>query len=117
MGNKFEGVKVRLVNGGKSKLALPAQDSRIDLIQEAMDKKGQWKPIEYIPGSWCGNSYHQVFLKPGRYWEFVAPRYSSPQPALIRFKLEISPDVTLYSEPYQGGLHPRQFREVRESYP
>jgi len=110
----FEGIEVRLVNGGKNVLSLQAQDSRINLIQEAMDKNGQWKPIEHIPGSWCGNSYHNVFLKPGRYWQFIVPRYSGPRATLIRFKLEISPEETLYSEPYQGGIYPGQFRKVRD---
>ena len=89
--------------------AIAASDSRLNLVQEAMDTDGTWKEIEYLPSSWCGNSYHSVYLAPHHYWEFVAPKYSGPQRTKLRFKLTLSPDRVLYSTAYDGGIHPEQF--------
>ena len=89
---KYEGILVRLVNGGKTKLAIPASDSRIGMLQEALDADGKWREVEYLPGSWCGNSYHSVYLEPKHYWEFEVPKYSGPQRTKLRFKLALSDD-------------------------
>lgn len=106
---KYTGLLVRLVNGGKKTAAISASDSRISLVQEAQDTDGTWKEIEYLPSSWCGNSYHSVYLDPNHYWEFTAPRYSGPQKTKLRFKLTVADDRVLYSPTYEGGIHPAQF--------
>lgn len=106
---KYAGIRVRLVNGDKTPATIPASDSRISLVQEALDADGAWKEIEYLPSSWCGNSYHSVYLAPQHYWEFVAPKYSGSQKTQLRFKLTISKDRILYSPTYEGGIHPEQF--------
>lgn len=113
-GKDHAGIIVRLVNGGKTPLTLTAQDSCIDLIQEAQDSSGKWRPIEYIPQSWCGNSYHKVTLKPRRYWQFTAPRYSGPRKTMLRFKLVLDDKQTIYSVPFPGSIHPRQFTVIRD---
>lgn len=107
--NRYTGLLVRLVNGGRRTVAIAASDSRLSLVQEALDASGAWKEIEYLPSSWCGNSYHNVYLARNHYWEFVAPRYSGPQKTKLRFKLTLSPDRVLYSATYEGGIHPEQF--------
>ncbi|CAM2886087.1 hypothetical protein [Rariglobus hedericola] len=106
---KYTGLNVRLINGGKKTAIFPASDSRISLVQEAQDTDGTWKEIEYLPSSWCGNSYHNVYLQPKHYWEFTAPRYSGPQKTKLRFKLTLAADHILYSPTYEGGIHPEQF--------
>jgi len=113
-GKDHAGIIVRLVNGGKTPLTLTAQDSRLDLIQEAQDSSGKWRPIEYIPQSWCGNSYHKVTLKPRRYWQFLAPRYAGPRKTMLRFKLTLPDDKAIYSVPFPGSIHPRQFTVIRD---
>lgn len=114
---KYTGLYVRLINGGKEIVGVPASDSRISLVQEALDTDGTWKEIEYLPSSWCGNSYHSVYLQPSYYWEFTAPRYSGPQKTKLRFKLTLSPDRILHSPVYEGGIHPEQFTAKREYKP
>ena len=34
-------------------------------IQLNQSENGAWRDIEHLPGSWCGNSYHQVTLPEG----------------------------------------------------
>jgi hypothetical protein len=106
---KYAGLHVRLVNGAKKTAVIPASDSRISLVQEALDADGTWKEIEYLPSSWCGNSHHSVYLDPKHFWEFTAPRYSGPQKTKLRFKLTLTPDRILHSPAYEGGIHPDQF--------
>ena len=106
---RFEGLEIGLVNNGKEKLVLPASDSRIQLFQEALDSDGQWKPVEFFPSSWCGNSYHDVFLEPGHYFSFVVPKYSGPVKTKLRFRLkEGSGAGELVSGEYDGGIHAEQ---------
>ena len=40
-----------------------------------------------MPRSWCGNSYHTIFLEPGECWEVAAPRYAGAEPTELRFRL------------------------------
>ena len=59
-----EGMRLVLVNPTGKAIPFPASDGRLSILQEALDASGVWKPIEYLPSSWCGNSYHRVFLGP-----------------------------------------------------
>jgi hypothetical protein len=107
----YEGIFVRLVNNGEHEVTIPASDSRIAILQEAMDSNGEWNEIEYLPRSWCGSSYHNVYLMPGNFWSFNAPKYSGPQKTSLRFKLTLSENEILYTESYAGGIHPAQFSQ------
>lgn len=114
---KYAGLHVRLVNGSEDTAEIPASDSRLALVQEAQDSDGTWKEIEYLPQSWCGNSYHAVYLPAKHYWEFTAPKYSGPQQTRLRFKLTLSPERVLYSTSYEGGIHPEQFNQKQPRRP
>ena len=71
---RFKGQKVYLVNQSGIDTVFKASDSRLSIVAEAF-YKGTWSSIEYLPSSWCGNSYHKVYLKNNEYWEFNVPRY------------------------------------------
>lgn len=125
---RYAGVKIRLSNRWSSPVAFYAQDSRLSIIHEALDDAGQWKEIEYLPNSFCGNSYHQVVLGAGEAWDFVAPRYDGSKKTLLRVKLlagtalewqdkaarqELVQPLRLpaiYSRPYWGAVNPGQFQ-------
>jgi hypothetical protein len=62
---EYRGMRLLLVNRTKVEAEFPASDSRLSIIQEAQDSEGNWKAIEYLPSSWCGNSYHRVFSPSG----------------------------------------------------
>lgn len=99
-----------------------AQDSRLYLKLQAKNKKGKWKDIEYLPNSWCGNSYHKVELAPKKYWSFQFPKYQGVYKTLIRAELEyIDPktkkEVKIYSQPFSGSVNPGQFWRKPEYSP
>ncbi|HEY1053972.1 MAG TPA: WG repeat-containing protein, partial [Emticicia sp.] len=70
-----KGISVVVSNTTNGKIDFYAQDSRLYMKVQALDKKGVWRDIEYLPNSWCGNSYHTLSLKPDEYWEFKSPAY------------------------------------------
>ena len=110
---RYRGMIVRLVNTTNEQLAFTAADSRLSIIQEAIDRDGVWKPIEYLPSSWCGNSYHRVFLGARQYWEFAAARYTGAFRTQLRFRLDVwrSADsvTTIFSNVFDGSVNERQF--------
>jgi hypothetical protein len=106
-GASHSGFRLLLINRTRSELVLAASDSRIAIVQEALDEKGQWRPVEYLPSSWCGNSYHRVFLPAGHYWEFSAPRYSGTIKTKLRFVLQGKQPV--YSNVFDGTINAKQF--------
>ena len=110
---KYKGMKVVLVNATNGTVGFPASDSRLYIVQEALDQQGAWKPIEYIPSSWCGNSYHTVFLGPNEYWEFAAARYTGKFKTSLRFRLDGqksgTENITIYSNEFEGSVNARQF--------
>jgi hypothetical protein len=102
---KYRGMRLLLVNRTPAEVGFYAADSRINLLQEAQDSEGNWKPIEYIPRSWCGNSYHHVFLPSDHFWEFIVPFYSGSMKTKMRFVL----NGKLYSNEFEGSINPGQF--------
>ncbi|HYG80453.1 MAG TPA: hypothetical protein VD861_08705 [Pyrinomonadaceae bacterium] len=112
-GGKYRGMKVLLVNATQEDVAFAASDSRLYIVQEALDRDGKWKPVEYLPSSWCGNSYHSVFLGANQYWEFAAARYTGRFKTRLRFRLDEQKSetetVTIYSNEFEGGVNPKQF--------
>ncbi|MBL7828987.1 MAG: WG repeat-containing protein [Saprospiraceae bacterium] len=99
-----------LANTTSDTLVLEAQDSRLNMTLQAKDKNGAWKNIMYLPSSWCGNSYHQVFLAPGKYWNFTAPEMTGSFATKLRIALELDDKKNmLYSDEFDGGVNPAQF--------
>ena len=113
--NKHRGMRLLLINRTKREAEFPASDSRISILQEAQDSKGRWKPIEYLPSSWCGNSYHRVFLPAGHYWEFAAPVYSGTMKTKLRFVL--LGKHPLYSNEFEGSVNRGQFTQKQAHTP
>jgi len=113
-GSKYRGIRVILANTTDERLGLSASDSRLYMIQEAMDLDGKWKPVEYLPSSWCGNSYHTVFLPSHEYWEFAAAHYTGKRPTKFRIKLSITDPAdqksrTILSNEFEGSVNAKQF--------
>jgi hypothetical protein len=111
------GMRVVLVNGTSEVLSFSACDSRIDLVQEARDESGRWRPIEYLPRSWCGNSYHRVFLPPREFWQFPAPRYRGPIATRLRFALTLSDKSRVVSNEFEGSVFLDQFSKKQGHNP
>jgi hypothetical protein len=122
----FSGISGRalyVVNDTKSKYYFEAQDSRISMVVQALDADGEWKDIEHLPNSWCGNSYHTLYLPSATFWKFVMPVYEGSMPTKLRAKLhyQSSPqqkDVEiLYSNEINGSVNPAQFWRKRDYFP
>jgi hypothetical protein len=97
-----------LVNGTRDTVAFAASDSRLAIVREALDTTGGWRPVEFLPSSWCGNSYHRVFLGPTEYWEFDAPVMTGIAETRFRFVLTLG-HTQVYSNEFPGRLNPEQF--------
>ncbi|MBX0289030.1 WG repeat-containing protein [Hymenobacter sp. HSC-4F20] len=111
------GHRLYLVNTTSDTITFRAQDSMLYLSLEAQDEQGQWQAIEYVPSSWCGNSYHTVFLAPNQYWQLVVPSYQGARPTRLRARLQVQganaetnqPAHILYSNEFDGSVNPAQF--------
>ena len=118
---KYKGLKVLLINGTDDGVGFPASDSRLYIVQEALDRDGMWKPVEYLPSSWCGNSYHTVFLGPKQYWEFTAPRYAGKFKTRLRFRLDWvkskTEKLTIHSNEFEGSVNAKQFSVMQGHKP
>lgn len=113
---KYKGFTVYVANNLVDTVKFNAQDSRLYMNVQAKDARGNWRDIEHLPGSWCGNSYHTLKLEPNHYWEFVTPVYDGAFKTKLRIKLEVrssgkSKDHTrtIYSNEYDGSVNPGQF--------
>ena len=124
----FRGVAVYVVNGTNDNVEFNAQDSRLYMSVQAKDLDGRWKDIEYLPSSWCGNSYHILTLEKLHLWKFRTPVYEGQYPTKFRIALEyIEPqtskknperraETTVYSNEYEGSVNPAQFWNKRTYY-
>jgi hypothetical protein len=108
---EYRGFRLLLVNrtGGETNLA--SCDMRLSIVQEALQGEGLWRPVEYLPASWCGNSYYSVTLPSAHYWEFAAPRYTGTIKAPLRFVLNIEGEAPIFSKVFEGSINPEQFTE------
>jgi hypothetical protein len=111
--DKYYGYKIYLVNGTDDTLNIPAQDGRIKLIQQAINKDNEWKDTENFINSFCGNSYNNLQLLPNYYQIYAAPVSKGDFKTVLRYRLELS-DTTIYSEGYLGSINNQQFLEENE---
>ncbi len=115
-GKKTKGFKVYVFNRTDSIVKLPAQDSRL-YIKRQVFYNNKWKDIEYLPSSWCGNSYHAVFIKPNEYWGFNAPCLTGKIHSKFRFELYINENLSIYSNEFDGSFNKRQLTKEQGHKP
>lgn len=113
---EHRGLTVYVINGTTSEVGIEAQDSRLPIVREAKDESGAWREVEYLPQSWCGNSYHTVFLPSKQAWRFAAPKYAGDFQTELRFRLD-APDGPVYSNVFKGTIDPLQFGEKQGHTP
>lgn len=117
--NKYAGWQLSVLNDSGDTLYFEAQDSRLNMKLQALNKKGEWKDIEYLPSSWCGNSYHWVYLPSRHYWEFIIPQYEgkfkTQLRAVLQFKNSLeAPELLAYSNVFEGSVNPGQFSKMQD---
>jgi len=119
----YRGIKLTVANTSTDTLYFSAQDSRLYMKVQAKDKNGIWRDIEYLPSSWCGNSYHTVFLAPRECWEFSTPIYHGEFKTKMRVELlykkeaNQKKDDVIYSNEYTGYINPGQLWIKQEYTP
>lgn len=122
----YNAYKVTLSNLTKKEVNFSAQDSRLYMKVQAKDEDGIWKDIEYLPNSWCGNSYHTLTLERNNYWSFKTPVYSGGFKTKFRIELMFTDrnenekeekEMIIYSNEYDGSINPGQFWNRLEYYP
>lgn len=114
--DKYNGYKLYFANKSDTILRLEASDSRLSIIAEVFHK-GEWKPIEYLPSSWCGNSYHDVYLKQNEYWEFDIPKFTGKIKTKLRYKLILGKDKYLYSNEIRTRINKGQLENKKGHKP
>ncbi|WP_338763439.1 WG repeat-containing protein [Bernardetia sp. ABR2-2B] len=113
---KYKGRYVFISNVSDKGITFDAQDSRLYAKMQAINKKGEWQDIEYLPSSWCGNSYHTMTLKSNHTWKFLTPIYEGNFKTQLRVALIIknnhrdeSKSIIQYSKPVYGSINLSQF--------
>jgi hypothetical protein len=101
--------RLYLVNNSEEKNCFTAQDSRLDIVMQAKNYLGIWRDIEYLPQSWCGNSFHEICLNKNQFWEFPSPIFEGKYKTKLRYKLT-TPSKTILSNEIGGYINPGQFR-------
>lgn len=121
----YKGYKVYVKNLTNRFYKFYAQDSRLFMKVQAKNKVGEWKDVEYLPSSWCGNSYHTISLSPMHFWEFSMPKYEGD--IETKFRIELSGIIpgdqgpisfyeranVIYSNEFTARLNPGQFWRKR----
>lgn len=104
---KYNGYRFFIINNMDSAIWLDASDSRLYVIAEVF-YKNKWQAIEYIPNSWCGNSYHKVCLNKGEYWEFRVPKFHGKIKTKLRYRLTLKNDSFIYSNEIFTSINKKQ---------
>ena len=123
----YWGRKVIVYNNTQKQFLFSALDSRLDMVVQAINSKGQWQDIEYLPSSFCGNSHHILTLHQQEFWEFITPEYRGCISTRLRIKLTyISSGINeprskrkeevVYSNEYSGNINPAQFWRKEEYF-
>lgn len=72
------------------------------IIQEAKNKKGEWKEVEKYSNGEIGNFYYKI--KPKEYIYTKVPRYKGTFETTFRIKLKLDDKKYIYSNEYNGMI-------------
>ena len=104
-----------LVNASDSSFTAKRQDGSLIMIQEALDEKGKWLPIEYWVYSGCGNSYFDPLeLGSGKYVMIPIKKYTGSFQTKIRLRF-LQGNKLYCSEPFDANIDKSQFKKETEN--
>ena len=106
--NYVKAYPVFIRNASKDTIHIDNQDGALFLIQEAKNKMGEWKPIEYWIYSTCGNSYAYTSLGPDDILTLKKVKYQGTFETEMRLKLRTN-NKLVYSKPFKGSINTEQF--------
>ena len=111
---KYLGHTLYLVNSTNAAIDFSAQDSKLSIYIEAFTKSGTWKPISYMPSSFCGNSYHKITLDTNEYWQFRIPVFTGDYKTKIRYALSLDQETKLVSNEIEAYINLDQFDKNKQ---
>ncbi|GEP89003.1 WG containing repeat-containing protein [Chitinophaga terrae (ex Kim and Jung 2007)] len=106
----YQGYNVYVFNTTGEPVKFSLQDYCLYCTMQALNSANEWKDIENIPSSSCGNSYGSTFLPPNEYWLLKCPVYEGSIKTKLRLALKVNyaaPPV--YSNAIEGSVNPAQF--------
>lgn len=106
-----EAIPLFIINVSDSIVGVMALMGAIPAIQEALDRDGIWKPIEWWEFPRCGNSYEVFDLAPGELIVTRVYRYTGSFATLLRVKVYTG-NAVLASAPFPGRIDPGQFDRI-----
>ncbi len=108
-GNWINNYPVFIVNKSDTIVSLSYESiSGFEMIHEAKDSLGFWKPIQYCKKNWCGNTYSFIDLKPYNYALTRVPKFSGSFKTCLRLKLRFF-NRFYYSKEFNGSINYSQF--------
>jgi len=124
-----QSITLVLANTTSKSHVFEVSDSRLYIVQEALDPQGQWRPIESLSKSTCGNSYYQISLESGEFWSFQPNRYTGTYKTKLRFRLIENLEGTIrtheekkpsminhFSNEFDGSINLEQFNVLGQRY-
>ena len=100
-------------NNQNTIITLIPEDNSLYIIQEAMNEKNQWEPIEFWGYSTCGNSYdNKIEFKPNDVLHLTSEKYSGNFKTKIRFRLLLDNKV-YYSNVLNSKLNISKFEKSK----
>lgn len=100
---------VFIFNKTDSIIPLDIKEGWFFMIQEAKNKKEEWKPIEYYePFTYCGNSFGSERLIPNHYAISKIYKYEGKFKTKLRLKLLTNNNI-YYSNEFESFINPEQF--------
>lgn len=99
---------VYICNPTDKTTSIPVQGVTTQIIQEARDEKGDWRPIEFWLSGFCGNGKWEYVLKPNYYIITSVYRYSGEFETDLRVKFRRGAKV-FYSNSFKGSINKKQF--------
>ena len=126
---RFRGFNVRMTNISDADINITTHDGSIEVVQQARDRAGNWRDLEYKPSYVCGNSYARWVFRAGSAWEFIAPRFKGRFTTELRFAFIDThahyadpaiaaqhPLAVMYSPTFIGSINDSQFTRRHPRY-
>lgn len=106
----YVGHLISIINSTGKNQNINTQDGRLYLGTEVL-YDNEWLPIDYMKGSWCGNSYFTLDMKNQSTWEVIMPRYTGYKKGIFRIKFSVIIDDQVkdyFSDQFEGSYNESQ---------
>lgn len=116
----FKGLNLYLSNSTGESMKFDSQDDRLYIKLQAKDENGDWKDIDYLPNSFCLNSYNKSRLEKKSFWTFCIPIFEGDLKTVMRSKFNYIDThnnidtLEIYSNEVECGINPGQFWRHKE---